>query len=162
MRIVEINMCAIGSTGKIMFQIANRARKSGHMVNTYSTYAPSKKYKKLPDPPEGHKYYGSYLSTMLHYGVARQSMTVKSKNPQSRFPAFFMFHLLSIGLGSSEQRKRASLKREAVIPSPCHQYCNMEKPGLQPSKYGRKGNPFQIEKAPCRFFTPQGANSVRS
>ena len=71
MRIVEINMCAIGSTGKIMFQIADRARKSGNRVNTYSTYPPSKKYKKLPAPPDGHKYYGSYLSTMFHYGVAR-------------------------------------------------------------------------------------------
>lgn len=71
MRIVEINMCTVGSTGKIMLQIAHCARQSGHTVQTYSIPPFSKKYKKPPTPPVGHKYYGSYLTSVIHIGMAQ-------------------------------------------------------------------------------------------
>jgi len=37
MKIAQINMILYGSTGKIMLQIAETARKHGHEVRTYST-----------------------------------------------------------------------------------------------------------------------------
>lgn len=70
MRIVEINMCSNGSTGKIMLQIAECARQNGHEVVTYSTHAFSKKFKKLPPAPFGHKYYGSYIESGTHLILA--------------------------------------------------------------------------------------------
>lgn len=70
MRIVEINMCANGSTGKIMLQIAECARQEGDDVRTYSTHAFSKRYRKLPPAPAGHKYYGSYIESGIHFVCA--------------------------------------------------------------------------------------------
>ena len=67
MKIAEINMVAIGSTGKIMLQIAERAREKGHIVKTFSTNVFSTKYKKLPPPPNGdHEYFGSYFENGIH------------------------------------------------------------------------------------------------
>ena len=67
MKIAEINMVAVGSTGKIMLQIAECARKKGHVVRTYSTNVFSTRYKKLPPlPNENHKYFGSYLENGIH------------------------------------------------------------------------------------------------
>lgn len=67
MRIAAINMYSDGSTGKIMLQVAELARKSGHEVVTYSTHSAAGRYKKLPAPPEGHRYYGSFAENCLHY-----------------------------------------------------------------------------------------------
>lgn len=67
MKIAEINMVAIGSTGKIMLQIAERAREKGHIVKTFSTNVFSTKYKKLPPPPNSdHEYFGSYFENGIH------------------------------------------------------------------------------------------------
>lgn len=71
MRIAEINMCANGSTGKIMLQIAQQGRLQGHHVWTYSTNTFSYKYTKLPAAVEGHKYFGSYLENAIHYCFGR-------------------------------------------------------------------------------------------
>ena len=71
MRIVQINMVDFGSTGKIMMQIAKTARDHGAEVRTYSTRQQSVRYTKMPPSPEGHRYYGSYLSNNLHYICAR-------------------------------------------------------------------------------------------
>jgi glycosyltransferase involved in cell wall biosynthesis len=66
MKIVHINMTSLGSTGKIMLQIAKCARENGYDANTFSTHVWSKKYQKLPSPPQGHKYYGTYLENFVH------------------------------------------------------------------------------------------------
>lgn len=71
MRIAEINMCANGSTGKIMLQIAQQGRLRGHEVWTYSTNAFSYKYKKLPVASDGHRYFGSYFENAVHYFFGR-------------------------------------------------------------------------------------------
>lgn len=67
MRIAAINMYSDGSTGKIMLQVAELARKSGHEVVTYSTHSAAGHFSKLPEPPEGHKYYGNFAENCLHY-----------------------------------------------------------------------------------------------
>ncbi len=67
MKIAEINMVAVGSTGKIMLQIADHAREKGHEVRTYSTNVFSTRYKKLPPAPnKHHKYFGSYFENGIH------------------------------------------------------------------------------------------------
>ncbi|MBQ7822558.1 MAG: glycosyltransferase [Clostridia bacterium] len=70
MRIAQINMTAIGSTGKIMLQIAETARSQGHIAQTFSTNQFSTKYKKLPPAPYGHTYYGSYFENGIHLALA--------------------------------------------------------------------------------------------
>ena len=52
-----------------MLEIASCASNKGHFVETYSTNPFSKKYQKLPSPPQGHKYYGSYIETFIHFGI---------------------------------------------------------------------------------------------
>lgn len=67
MKVVEINMVAEGSTGKIMLQIGETARRAGHSVVTFSTHVFSTKYTKLPPAPNAmHKYYGTYFENMIH------------------------------------------------------------------------------------------------
>lgn len=70
MKIVEINMVSTGSTGNIMLNIAKVARENGHEVITYSTNVFSKKYRKLPPAPYGHKYFGTYLENGVHKVLA--------------------------------------------------------------------------------------------
>ena len=60
----------MGSTGKIMFNIATLFRDKGGEILTYSTNFFSKKYQKLPPAPQGHKYYGSYFENLIHFGLA--------------------------------------------------------------------------------------------
>ena len=69
MKIVQINMCSDGSTGKIMFQIAETARKYGHEAKTFSTHQFSLKYKKKPPASEGHRYFGTYFENAIHYVI---------------------------------------------------------------------------------------------
>lgn len=72
MKIAEINMVAVGSTGKIMLQIADRAREKGHTVKTFSTNVFSTKYKKLPPPPNSdHEYFGSYFENGIHTALGK-------------------------------------------------------------------------------------------
>ena len=67
MRIAEINMCADGSTGKIMLRIGEAARAAGHEVTTWSTHLFQVRYQPLPPAPTGHIYYGSYVESAIHY-----------------------------------------------------------------------------------------------
>ena len=71
MKIAEINMTHTGSTGSIMFSIADKARKEGHEVWTYSTNVFSYRYKKLPAAPDNHWYFGSYIENAIHYFLGR-------------------------------------------------------------------------------------------
>lgn len=61
MNIVAINTCDYGSTGKIMLQIAETARKNGHQVYTFS-----RKWSKCDSPVQGHCYFGFFLENMMH------------------------------------------------------------------------------------------------
>ena len=67
MKIAEINMLTNGSTGKIMFQIAETGRARGDTVRTYSPvpFMRGKKneLKKIPD----HFWWGCRVETMFHY-----------------------------------------------------------------------------------------------
>lgn len=59
MKIVIINSGFRGSTGTIMLNVANLARKQGHTVYTFS--AP-----KSESAPQGHYYFGNKFENMLH------------------------------------------------------------------------------------------------
>lgn len=71
MRVVQINMVHYGSTGKIMFQIAQKARESGIAMRTFSTWDVAKRIIRLPKAPQGHSYYGSQFGNTLHWLLAR-------------------------------------------------------------------------------------------
>lgn len=71
MRIVQINMMHSGSTGKIMFGLAETARKAEHQVYTFSPrYYHRGRNPHFPDI-EGHEYFGSPLENMLHLRAAQ-------------------------------------------------------------------------------------------
>lgn len=63
MKIVEINTCDYGSTGKIMQNIACRARENGIDVLTFSRSWKKNKIKVL----NGHIYFGKYWDNGLHH-----------------------------------------------------------------------------------------------
>ena len=65
MRIAQINMLPYGSTGKIMFQIAQTARKHGHSVKTFSTIPLDKDAVLFKAFPEEHFVFGSYLENKI-------------------------------------------------------------------------------------------------
>lgn len=66
LRIVQINMMHSGSTGKIMFGLAETARNAEHQVYTFSPrYYQRGRNPHFPDI-EGHEYFGSPLENMLH------------------------------------------------------------------------------------------------
>lgn len=67
MTIVQINTCADGSTGTIMLQTAEEARKAGHMVYTFS-----RKWRHQPPAPDGHTYFGSFFENALHQILANR------------------------------------------------------------------------------------------
>lgn len=71
MKIVAINMLHTGSTGKIMFGIAECARKYGHEVYTFSpnTYYVRKKVA-LPQI-DNHTYFGYSKENMLHLAISQ-------------------------------------------------------------------------------------------
>lgn len=71
MKIAEINMLHCGSTGRIMFQIADCIRSHGDQVRTFSTPIAAKRPVPLPPAPEGHAYYGSFLGNDIHAVLAR-------------------------------------------------------------------------------------------
>lgn len=67
MRIAQINMIPYGSTGKIMLQIAETARKQGHEVRTYSTIPFDKNEHAASTPTENHFVWGSEKENRIHY-----------------------------------------------------------------------------------------------
>lgn len=60
-----------GSTGKIMLAVADCARENGHTVFTYSPYGYFSKFKKMPQPLQGHRYYSSYTERRFHNIIGR-------------------------------------------------------------------------------------------
>lgn len=67
MKIAQINMIPYGSTGKIMFQISETARKEGNEVRTFSTVPFDKKQKRLMNLPDDHFIFGSFEENRSHY-----------------------------------------------------------------------------------------------
>lgn len=65
MKIVEINTCDYGSTGKIMLQIAEEARKNGNTVTTFSRKWNNNKHK-----TNNHIYFGSFFENAVHHILA--------------------------------------------------------------------------------------------
>ncbi len=70
MKVVEINMCENGSTGKIMLNIAKCVRDNGGEALSFSTYHFSKRKYKLEDI-DFHYYYGSQFEANIHYILGR-------------------------------------------------------------------------------------------
>lgn len=71
MRIVQINMLHHGSTGKIMLNIAECARKQGHEVWTFSPIVHYLHSKMETPPIAGHHYFGSRKENMIHRAFDR-------------------------------------------------------------------------------------------
>ena len=66
MVIAEINTLSYGSTGKIMFDLADAARTRGHTVYTYSAKTFRRALKnQYPERPH-HTYYGSEFGNLVH------------------------------------------------------------------------------------------------
>ena len=71
MKIVELNGVHRGSTGKIMFGIADELRKNGHKVWTFSPiYYQRVKQTDFPEI-EGHNYFGTSFENMIHLRLAQ-------------------------------------------------------------------------------------------
>jgi glycosyltransferase involved in cell wall biosynthesis len=66
MKIAGINMVDYGSTGNIMFQIADCAQDNGHEVRTFS-----KKWKKQNKKRDFHSYYGTTIENGLNVLLTR-------------------------------------------------------------------------------------------
>ena len=67
MKIAEINMLTTGSTGKIMFQIAEATRALGNTVKTYAPVPFVKGKKNQLNNIYDHMWWGSRIEAMLHY-----------------------------------------------------------------------------------------------
>ena len=67
MRIAQINMFPYGSTGKIMLQIAQTARNTGHDVRTFSPVVFSRFPQEKVPTPDGHMEFGNYWENGVHY-----------------------------------------------------------------------------------------------
>lgn len=70
MRIAEINMIHVGSTGKIMFGIAETAASHGHEVYTFSPYYYQRGVEMILPEIRNHMYFGSRIESMIHYRLA--------------------------------------------------------------------------------------------
>lgn len=66
MVIAEINTLSYGSTGKIMFDLAETARKHGHTVFTYSAKTFRRGMKNDYSERPYHTYYGSEIGNLIH------------------------------------------------------------------------------------------------
>lgn len=71
MKIAEINMLHMGSTGKIMFGIADVARNSGHEVRTFSPRYYQRQGKAVFPEISRHFYFGFPFENMLHLRLAQ-------------------------------------------------------------------------------------------
>lgn len=69
MKIAQINMLANGSTGKIMFGIADAARAKGHEVRTFSPFVYSKYGKVYVPDDDRHVTFGTRSENRRHYYV---------------------------------------------------------------------------------------------
>lgn len=67
MRIAQINMLTTGSTGKIMFQLAETARAEGDTVRTYAPVPFVRGKKMIPGEIPQHFWWGSRAEQMFHY-----------------------------------------------------------------------------------------------
>lgn len=67
MKIAQINMTHHGSTGRIMFQIADTARKAGHEVRTYAPKIFSRHKKSSSLSISDHFTWGTTAESALHY-----------------------------------------------------------------------------------------------
>ena len=67
MRIASLNMVPNGSTGKIMLQIADKARNSGHTVRTYTPVRFFRGKKEVLPTIENHFFWGSRGEACIHY-----------------------------------------------------------------------------------------------
>lgn len=73
MRIVEINMIHSGSTGKIMFGIAEVARQKGHEVWTFSPRYYQKGQEPMWADIKGHTYFGTVSENKLHLRLSQMT-----------------------------------------------------------------------------------------
>lgn len=71
MRIAEINMLHYGSTGKIMFGIADTARAQGHDVCTFSPKYYQRGCKPSYPRIKEHRYFGNRLENMVHLRLSQ-------------------------------------------------------------------------------------------
>lgn len=71
MKVVEINVVHSGSTGNIMLNISKLLCQKGEEIKTFSTHNANAKYTSLPQAPENHSYFGSYLENYLHKIMAQ-------------------------------------------------------------------------------------------
>lgn len=71
MRIVHINMLHHGSTGRIMLNIAECARRHGHEVWTFSPIVHYLHSKMETPPIDGHRYFGNRKENILHRAFDR-------------------------------------------------------------------------------------------
>lgn len=71
MRIAQINMMHTGSTGKIMFGIADCTRRAGNAAKTYSPVCYVRHGKMEKTAVDGHEYFGFAKENMQHYAFAR-------------------------------------------------------------------------------------------
>lgn len=67
MKVALINMIPWGSTGNIMMQIAEAAKKGGNEVRTFSTIPFDKRQKAPKELPEYHISFGSFHENRIHY-----------------------------------------------------------------------------------------------
>lgn len=67
MKIAQINMISYGSTGKIMLQIAETARKKGNEARTFSTVPFDKNEKNTTNLPDDHFVFGTFKENRFHY-----------------------------------------------------------------------------------------------
>lgn len=67
MHIFEINSWDIGSTGKIMLQIAEKAKQDGLFVKTSSSLYNGRKRFSSQQDNKDHIYFGSFISFVMHY-----------------------------------------------------------------------------------------------
>ncbi len=71
MKVAILNMAHNGSTGKIMYGIADVAEKRGHTVRTFSTKRYTRGKKENYEEKENHTYIGYMWEQALHYMLAR-------------------------------------------------------------------------------------------
>lgn len=69
MKIAQINMTHMGSTGRIMLQLADTAQKAGHEVKTFSPVNYSRGRKQAPLIAPNHFTWGTSVESAIHWYV---------------------------------------------------------------------------------------------
>ena len=72
-RIAQINMLHMGSTGRIMLGIAEHLRDDGHLVHTFSPRVYQRYSTMREDVIEQHSYFGYRKENMIHLMMDRLS-----------------------------------------------------------------------------------------